>query len=208
MVADDDAGAGFEHLVGDVDVFRAGRGSIFDAPVNGDDEEVALGARLFDGGEHGGIVSAGRSSGFAGIGKKVGVGLIVFIGIAIAVEPAGHAEPSDLDAVGFSDHGLKGLRGGVAGAGEEQAFLTQVLARFGEAGPTLVHDVVIGEGDDFDAAGFESVKQGDGGVKHEGLAAFGVGRGHRGFEVHETEVGMLEDVGDIGEQGAPSVGVG
>ena len=54
--------------------------------------------------------------------------------------------------------GCKVCGGGVAGAGKEQAGLAQMVAGFGEAGPALVHDVVVGEGDDFDAAGLEGLE--------------------------------------------------
>ena len=76
MMADDDRGAGFEHLVGNVDVFRARGGGVLDAPVDGDDEQIALGAGSFDGGEDLGFVGAGRAAGFAGIREEVDVGLV------------------------------------------------------------------------------------------------------------------------------------
>ena len=167
-----------------------------------------MGAGGFDGGEDLGFVGAGSSAGFAGIGEEVDVGLVGVVGVAVAVEPAGHAEPADLDAVGFGDDGLPGGGGGVAGAGEEQAHFAEVLAGFGEAGPALVHDVVVGEGDDFDAAGLEGLGQRDGRVEHEGLAAAGVGGGDRGFHIDEAEVGGLKDVGDVGEERGPALGTG
>ena len=112
MVADDDRGSGIEHLVRNLDIFGARGGGVLDAPVDGDDEEIALGAGGFDGGEDLGFVGAGGAAGFAGIGEEVDVGLVGDVGIAIAVEPAGHAEPADLDAIGLSEDGLPGgLRG-------------------------------------------------------------------------------------------------
>ena len=116
MVADDDRGSGVEHLVSDVDVFGARGCGVLDAPVNGDDEKVALGAGGFDGGEDLGFVGSGRAADSPGYGKKFTCGWSCVIGIAIAVEPARHAQPADLDAVGLGDDGLPGLRGGVAGS--------------------------------------------------------------------------------------------
>ena len=101
MVADDDRCAGVEHLVRDLDIFRAGRGRVLDAPVNGNDEQIALGAGGFDGFNHAGFIHSGGTAGFAGIWEEIDVRLIVLVGVAVAVEPAGHAEPADLDAVGL-----------------------------------------------------------------------------------------------------------
>ena len=44
--------------------------------MDGDDEEVALGAGSLDGGEDLGFVGAGCSAGLAGIGEEVDVGLV------------------------------------------------------------------------------------------------------------------------------------
>ena len=69
-------GAGVEHLVRDIHVFGAGRGGVLNAPVDGDDEQVALGAGSFDGVEDLGFVSAGSTARFAGIRKEIDVGLV------------------------------------------------------------------------------------------------------------------------------------
>ena len=101
--------------------------------------------------------------------------------------------------------GCQAGRGGVAGAGKEQAHFAQVLAGFGKAGPALIHDMVVGEGDDFDAAGLERLRQRDRRVEHEGLGALGVVGRDRRFEVDEAEVGGLKDVGDVGEERCPAL---
>ena len=80
-----------------------------------------------------------------------------------------------------------------------------MFAGLGKAGPALIHDVVVGKGDDLDAAGLEGVDKGDRGVKHEGFGAAGVGGGDRGLHVDETEVGAMEDVGDVAEEGGPAL---
>jgi hypothetical protein len=68
--------------------------------------------------------------------------------------------------------------------------------------------VVVGEADDFDAAGFEGLREGNGRVEEEWLGAAGVGRCDGSFEVDEAVVGGLEEVGGIGEEGVPSIVVG
>ena len=205
MMADDDGRSGIEHLVGEIHIVGTRSRGVFDAPVDGDDEEIALGAGGLDGSEDLGLVGTGGSARFAGIGEEVDVGLVGVIGVAIAVEPAGHAEPADLDAVGLGKDGLEGLRGGVAGAGEKEAGFAEMLAGFDETGPALVHDVVVGEGNDFDAAGLEGFGQDDGSVEHEGLRATGVGGGDGSLKVDEAKIGGLEDVADLGEERGPAL---
>ena len=56
-----------------------------------------------------------------------------------------------------------------------------------------------------DAAGLESLGQLDGGIEEEGLGAVGVLGGDGGFEIDEAEVGAVEDVGDVGEEGGPAL---
>ncbi len=80
-----------------------------------------------------------------------------------------------------------------------------MVAGFGKAGPALVHDVVIGKGDDLDAVGLEGFGQGGGGVEHERLRATGVGGCHGSLEVDETEVCRAKDVADITEKPAPAL---
>ena len=136
MVADDHRGSGLQHLVRRLHVFRPGRGRVLDAPVNGDHQQIALSARLFDGLEHPGLVHSRRAAGLARIGEEVHVRLVVLVGVAVAVEPARHAQPAHLDAVGLDDDRLPGLLGRVAGADEEQALLAQMLAGLGKSRPS------------------------------------------------------------------------
>ena len=152
-------------------------------------------ARLLDGLQHSGLVHSRRAARFVRIREEVHVRLIVLIGIAVAVEPARHAQPADLDAVGLDDDRLPGLSRRVARADEEQPLLAQMLARLGKSGPALIHHMVVGEGDDLDAVGLQRVDQRDRRVEHEGLGAVRVRRSHRSFQVDEAEVGALEDVG-------------
>ena len=109
MVADDHRGSRIEHLVRQVDIFGPRRGRVLDAPVDGDDQQIALRACRFHGGEHLRLVRTRRAARLAGIGKEIHVRLVVLVGIAIAVEPARHAQPAHLDAVGLGDHRLPGL---------------------------------------------------------------------------------------------------
>ena len=83
-----------------------------------------------------------------------------------------------------------------------------MVAGFGEAGPPLVHNVVIGEGDYFDTTGLEGLWQGEGCVEHEGLAALGVVRGDGRLHIDEAEVGVMKDVGNVGEEGDPALDAG
>ena len=121
MRADDDGCAGFHDFVGNIDIFRARRGRVLDAPMDGDDQQITLGAGGFDGGEDLGLVGSGRAAGLAGIGEEVDVGLAGVVGVAVAVEPAGHAQPAYLDAIGLGDDRLPGGGFGVGGSGKEQA---------------------------------------------------------------------------------------
>ena len=167
VVADDHTRPGFEDLVCGLYVLRPGSGRVFDAPVNGNYQKIALGAGLPDGFEDCGFVRSRCAAGLIGIGEEVHMGLVGLIGVAVAVEPTGHAQPAYLDAVRLGDDGLPVVGGVVAGAGEEHSFVAEMLAGLGESSPTLVHDVVVGEGDDPDAAGLEGFNQGDWRVEHE-----------------------------------------
>jgi hypothetical protein len=62
MVADYDGGSGFEEFVGGFHVFGAGFWRVFDAPVDGDYEEIALGAGCLDGFEDLGFVGTGSTA--------------------------------------------------------------------------------------------------------------------------------------------------
>ena len=88
------------------------------------------------------------------------------------------SQPTLMPLASVNDR-LKGLRGGVAAAGEKEAGLAEVVTGLGKPGPALIHDVVVGEGDDLDAAGLERLGQGDRSVEHEGLGALGVSWGRR-----------------------------
>jgi hypothetical protein len=98
MGADEDGCAGFHEFMGEVGVFGARGGGVFDAPVDGEDEEVALGAGGFDGCDDSGFFETGRARGFAWVGEEVDVGLVFFLRILVAVEPAGHAQDADFDS--------------------------------------------------------------------------------------------------------------
>ena len=80
-----------------------------------------------------------------------------------------------------------------------------MLARLGKAGPALVHHMVVGEGNDFDAVGLERVEQCNRRVELKWLGALRVRRSHRGFEVDEAEVGPPEDVAHVREERAPAL---
>ena len=109
MMADDHRGSGLQHLVRRLHIFRPRRGRVLHAPVNRNHQQIALRARLLDRLQHTGLVHSRRAARFARIGKEVHVRLIVLVGIAIAVEPARHAQPAHLDAVGLDDDRLPGL---------------------------------------------------------------------------------------------------
>src|SRR5208337_4092518 len=131
------------------------RGRVLDAPVNGNDQKVAFGAGLFDRFEDLGLVRSRSAARLARIREEVHVRLVVLVGVTAAVEPARHAEPADLDAVGLDDDGLPSLLRRVSGTGEEQPFVAQMLAGFRESWPALVHYVVVGERNDLDAVGLQ-----------------------------------------------------
>ena len=113
MVAHDDRGPGFEHLVRHLHVLGPRSGRVLGAPVNGNYQQIALGARLFHSLQHSGFVHSRSAARLIRIGEEVHVRLAVFLRVAIAIEPAGHAQPAHLDAVGLRDHRLPGLRGRV-----------------------------------------------------------------------------------------------
>src|SRR6185369_7473893 len=76
---------------------------------------------------------------------------------------------------------------------------------FGEAGPALVHNMIVGKRNDLDAVGFERFRQGDRGVEHKRLRSVRVGRGDRRFEVDEAEVSAAKDVAYLAQEGAPTL---
>ena len=200
MMADDGGGTGFEHVVGEIGVAGIGSGGVFDAPVNGDEEKIALGAGGFDFFEDGGLIEAGSAAGIVGVGEESDVGIRILVGIAIAVEPAGHAEPSDFDAVLFEDDGLPGGFSVCACADEEEFLFAEMIEGFEKAGVALVEDVIVREGDDFYAIGFQRLEEGDGSVKLKWLGAAAVLGGDGRFEIDETEVGLAEGVGDLRQE--------
>ena len=145
MVADDHRSAGFEHLVRRLHILRARRGRVLHAPVNGNHQKVALEPRLLDGLQNPSLVHSRRSCRFTRIRKEVHVRLVVLIRISAAVKPARHAQPAHFDAVGLDHDRLPTQILAVARSGKEHSLLAQMLARFGKAGPALIHHVVVGE---------------------------------------------------------------
>src|ERR1035441_5549883 len=83
-----------------------------------------------------------------------------------------------------------------------------MLAGFCKSGPSLVHYVVVGKGDDLDSVGLERIRQCNRSVEHEWLGPVGMRRRNRRLEVHKTEIGVLEDVPDIAEERTPTLGLG
>lgn len=169
VVTDNHRGAGVHDFVREVHILRFGGRRVLDAPVDGNHEEIALGAGRLDRREDLGFVRARSARRLTGIGEEVDVREAVVAGIAVAVEPARHAQPSHLDAVGLDDQRLPHELRGAGGAHREHAFGAQVFACLGKSVPTLVHHVVVGEGNDADAAGLEAVNQRHGGIELEGL---------------------------------------
>ena len=74
--ANDDRGSGIEHLVSDVDVFGPRRSGVLYSPMDGDNEQVALGACGFHGVENLSLVGAGRAARIIWIREEVDVGLV------------------------------------------------------------------------------------------------------------------------------------
>ena len=81
-----------------------------------------------------------------------------------------------------------------------------MVAGLVEAGPALIHHVIVGEGDDPDAVGLQRIKKGNRRVELKWLGALRVRRSHRGFEVDEAKVGLLEDVAYVCKERAPALG--
>ncbi len=75
----------------------------------------------------------------------------VLFGIAIAIQPASHPEPADLNAVLFDDDRLPGIFGRAPGSSKEKALPAQMFKSLTKPRIALVKDVIVGEGDDFNS---------------------------------------------------------
>src|SRR5271168_4444781 len=132
------------------------------------------------------------------------MGVVVFFWIAPAVQPASHPQPADLDSVFLEDDGLPGGLRVAAGADEEKTLLTQMFLRFAKSGIPLIEYVIIGEGDHLDAAEFQSFQEMDRGVELKRFRAARMGGCYGSFQIDETEIGLAENVGHIGEEKIPA----
>jgi len=79
-----------------------------------------------------------------------------------------------------------------------------MIESFVEAGVALIENVIVGERNDFNAARFQGFEKRDGCVELKRLGADRMLGSNGSFEVDEAEIGLAEDVSNVGEQRIPA----
>src|SRR6266404_1449101 len=202
MVSDHRVGAGFKHVVREFNVTRLRGGRVLNAPVNRNQQQIALRACRFDGIDHRGFRQAGTFG--VCIRNKCHVRQVVFVGIVMAIEPARHSQPANLDSVLLDDHRFQRDVRGLSRADKHQVMLAKMVDGFGKAALSLIEDVVVGERDDLDAAGFQRIEQNRRRVKLKSLCAERVRGRNRRLKIHEADVGFEENVRYSREESVPT----
>ncbi len=103
MVPHDHRSPGIEHLVRQCPRLQVAARVHIRSPVNGDHQHVALRRGAFIAASTCASSAPGAPPDSPWIGEEVHMRLVVLVGIAVAVEPAGHAQPANLDPVGLDD---------------------------------------------------------------------------------------------------------
>ncbi len=202
--AHDHRRAGLHHLVRNVHVLGPRRSRVLNAPVHRNHQQIALCPRSFYRGQYRGLVRSRRAAGFARIGEKIHVRLIVLVRIPVAVQPARHAQPTHLDSVGLGNHRLPRRRSIVRRAGKLQADLFQMFAALDKSRPPLVHHVVVGKRNNLDPARLQRLGKLHRRVEEERLGPVRVLGRHRCLKIHESKVRALKDVRHVPKQRRPS----
>src|SRR6266568_2535654 len=165
MMSEHSAGAGFQETVSELDILWVRRRSILGSPMNRNQQKIALRTSRLDFFQNGRRIQPRSATRFTGIREKRDVRFAVLFGIAIAIQPASHPEPADLNTVLFDDDRLPGIFGRAPGSGKENSLFAQMFKSFTKARIALVKDVIVGEGDDLNSAKLQRLQESDGRIE-------------------------------------------
>src|SRR2546427_1735745 len=161
MMSEHGAGAGLQETVSELDILGVRRRSILGSPMNRNQQKIALRTSGLDFFQNGRRIEPRSAARLTGIREKRDVRFAVLFGIAIAIQPASHPEPADLNAVLFDDDRLPGIFGRAPGSGKKNSLFAQMFKSLTKAHIALVKDVIVREGDDFNSAELQRLQQSD-----------------------------------------------